>query len=115
MIMANIDTHAVIEELIDSGALKKQAEVCVARFVLRNEIEDLERRLATKSDLSELRLGTKLDIIELRTELKSDISELKVSMAEIKADILKWMIPFFLTIVALNVTTIGIVISYLVK
>ena len=55
------------------------------------------------------------DISELRTELKSDISGIKVSMAEIKTDILKWMIPFFLTIVALNITTIGIVISYLAK
>lgn len=113
--MAYLDTHTVIEELIASGASKKQAEVCVARFVLRNEIEDLEHRLATKSDLSELRLGTKLDISELRTELKSDISGIKVSMAEIKTDILKWMIPFFLGIVALNITTIGIVISYSVK
>lgn len=101
--MAYFDTHTVVKELVASGTPEKQAEVCDARFVL-NEIEDLEHRLATKSDIT-----------ELRTELKSDIFELKVSIAEIKTDILKWMIPFFLGIVALNVTTIGIVISYLVK
>ncbi|MEA0971679.1 hypothetical protein Megvenef_01663 [Candidatus Megaera venefica] len=86
--MTRIDTHAIIEELIASGALKKQAEVCVARFVLRNEIEDLERRLATKSDLSQLRAELKSDLVKLESKIDGIESRLesKIDKLESKLD-----------------------------
>ena len=64
--MARIDTHQLVKELIASGTPEKQAEVFVERYVLRNEINDLEHRLATKSDISELRV----DISSMNTNIK---------------------------------------------
>lgn len=64
--MAYFNTHTIVKELIASGTPEKQAEVFVERFVLRNEINDLEHRLATKSDISELRI----DISSMNTNIK---------------------------------------------
>lgn len=66
VIMATLDTHAIVKELIAAGTPEKQAEVFVERFMLRNEIHDLEHRLATKSDISELRI----DISSMNTNIK---------------------------------------------
>ena len=64
--MAYFDTHTIVKELVASGTTEKQAEVFVERFMLRNEIHDLEYRLATKSDISELRI----DISSMNTNIK---------------------------------------------
>ena len=41
--------------------------------------------------------------------------DLTFAISELKADILKWMLSFFLGVVALNITTIGVVVSFLGK
>lgn len=41
--------------------------------------------------------------------------DLSFAISELKGDILKWILSFFLGIVALNITTIGVVVSFLGK
>ena len=93
--MALLDTHLIVKNFIKHGFSEDQAEVIVGA------INDQNTQLVTKNDLKvsilELKTELKTDIHELRTELKSDISELKVSIAEVKIDILKWILPFVAT------------------
>ena len=93
--MALLDTHLIVKNFIKHGFSEDQAEVIVGA------INDQNTELVTKNDLKvsilELKTELKTDIHELRTELKSDISELKVSIAEVKIDILKWILPFVAT------------------
>ena len=76
-----LDTHKLIEELIDTGVKKKTAEVFVRGI---NEAKD---NLATKSDIANLK----------------DIMATKIDVSEAKYDILKAIIPIGLTIILLLV------------
>ena len=59
-----IDTHAIIEELIDSGVKKKQAEI------ITRAINSQSDNVATKSDIKLLEAKIDKDIVEIKTELK---------------------------------------------
>lgn len=78
--MATIDTHTVIEELIASGTPKKEAEVFVKNFVIKEELSSIEKERS--------QLATKMDIVKLESSIK-----------DIKVDILKWMIGLFVTMI----------------
>lgn len=82
--MALLNTHTTVKNFIKHGFSEEQAEVIV------EAINDQNTQLVTKNDLN-------IAILELKTELKSDISELRVSIAEVKIDILKWILPFVAT------------------
>lgn len=75
MTVIALDTHAIVKELKAAGFNEAQAEA-VTRVVQQAQDVDLSN-LATKVDL-------KTDIEALRIAMKAD-------MAEMKADILKWM------------------------
>jgi hypothetical protein len=114
--MAQLDTRQLVKDLIEGGLSDKLSDILGKAFFSSYNIENLvtkEQFVHLEKDQGDIK--TDLAVIKQTMATKTDIAELKVSMAEIKTDILKWMIPFFLGIVALNVTTIGIVISYLVK
>jgi len=55
-----------------------------------------------------LKTELKAEILEVKTELKAEIlevkTELKAEIKDTKIDLLKWMIPFFLTIIGLIIT-----------
>lgn len=97
------DRHDLVKDLIKSGLTENQSEVIGKAFFGNNN-------LATKSDLTllENKLVSKITVIEQTVATKSDI-------ANMKADFLKWLISFLLGIVAINVTTIGVVVSFLGK
>lgn len=80
-----LDTHRFVEELIDAGFNKNQAEVFVNRL---NQSSD---NLATKGDI--VRLENKLDasIEKLETKMESKITEAKY-------DIIKFIVPFLFAI-----------------
>lgn len=78
--MARIDTHTIIEELIASGTPKKEAEVFVKNFVIKEELSSIEEERS--------QLATKMDIVKLESSIK-----------DIKVDILKWMIGLFVTMI----------------
>ena len=82
--MALLNTHTTVKNFIKHGFSEEQAEVIV------EAINDQNTQLVTKNDLN-------IAILELKNDLKSDISELKVSIAEVKIDILKWILPFVAT------------------
>lgn len=71
--MALLDTHEQIEELIASGMKKKQAEILI-RAVNKSSNE-----LVTKNDLAILK------------------SDLELTIVKQKIEILKWIVPMFLT------------------
>lgn len=67
-------------------------------------IEDTTREargeLATKADLAELRAATKADLAALRADLEKQLASLKTEIAEVKADLIKWMFLFWIGQVA---------------
>lgn len=81
--MAAMDTHTVIEELIASGTTKKEAEVFVKNFVIKEDLSSIEKehaQLATKMDI--VRLESKIDGVENR--LNSSIRDILKDISWIK-------------------------------
>ena len=97
-----LDTHKFVENLVAAGFKKKQAEVFV------QEINENQKELATKEDIALLRRETKEDIALLRSEVK-EIS------ANLKYDIVKWIIGIFISTMAINLTAIGFLARLLLK
>ena len=62
-------------------------------------VTPIEERV-TRLEAGHEHLATKADIAELRAELKTDIADLKASNAELKADLVKWMIGLMVGAVA---------------
>jgi len=108
-----LDTHKFVENLVAAGFKKKQAEVFV------QEINENQKELATKEDIVLLRRETKEDIVLLRRETKEDIallrSEVKEISANLKYDIVKWIIGIFISTMAINLTAIGFLARLLLK
>jgi len=112
----SFDTHALVEQFIATGFDKKQAEALVSAI---KESRDYDlSNLATKKDIFEL----KSDILKLEASTKEDIHSLKQDItrletamkylatkeevAQVKNDIVKW-------IIGLQITTIGTVFAML--
>ena len=93
--MANMDTHAIIKDFIASGIPEKQAEIIVAKVITiaKNEVDSLGKE--------QLNLATKSDMEKVRLEIR-----------DVKIDILKWIIPLFLTVLLSN---LGIIVTFLLK
>jgi hypothetical protein len=91
--MITLDTHAIVKDLVASGVPEKQAEVFVAKFVPKEQLGDLDERVATKADIVEVRSELKSDIIELRSELKSDIEKVNSKIDQLKTEFayMKWI------------------------
>ena len=100
------DVAAIQREIVgvkrDIEALRQETKTGIAGVqrdieALRQETKaDIEAlRQETKADIEALRLGTKADIEALRLGTKADIEALrlgtKADMAEVKSDLLKWM------------------------
>lgn len=97
--MHMIDTHQMVKDLITVGIKKTHAEGFV-NMVYKSRDYDLSH-LATKEQLKtvEVTLRKDIDLVKkeidvLRADTKSDISSVKV-------DILKWVVPLLVTIIAL--------------
>jgi hypothetical protein len=89
--MAILNTHAVVKKFTQHGFTEEHAELIV------DAINDQSDQLATKNDLAMLKTEINAKIIEIKSELKEEIKDIKI-------DLLKWMIPFFLTIIGLIIT-----------
>jgi phage host-nuclease inhibitor protein Gam len=101
MVVIALDTHAVVKELQAAGFSEAQAEA-VTRAVGRGQQLDISH-LATRAELTAVRDELKGDIevlrkeVEgLRKEVRADIDglrkEVKTDIAELKVDLLKWVI-----------------------
>ncbi len=67
------DTHKFVKHLTEVGFTEQQAEVLASE-----QVNLLNSNLATKTDIEQLRKDTKTDI--------------ELGLANLKADLLKWMI-----------------------
>jgi len=92
MTTVGMDTHEVVKELLAAGFSQDQAEA-VTRLVYKARDVDLSN-LATKADLA----ATKAELL----------ATLQVSLAETKADILKWMVG---TVGVQTVVILGAVVT----
>ena len=109
-----IENFANVQELFRLE--KEQHEVKIELAIVK--LSNLEKeQTAIKTDITNMRtditviqqtMATETSLAKLKTELKTDI-------ANMKADFLKWLISFLLGIVAINITTIGVVVSFLGK
>lgn len=128
MTVATIDTLEVVKELRAAGFTDDQAEA-VTRVVRRAQEIDLSN-LATKPDVTAVKtdltalkdvVALKTDVVGVKTDvaalkdsvaLKTDLTilraDLEKSLAETKAEILKWMVS---TIGLQTVVIIGAVIG----
>lgn len=77
--MASIDTHTVIEELIASGTPKKEAEVFVKNFVIKEDLSSIEKERS--------QLATKMDIVKLESKIENVENRLNSSIRDILKDI----------------------------
>ena len=90
--MRTFDTHKYIKELTKSGFKEAQAEVLVKSLLESREYDF--STLATREQLTALE------------------EKLQRSISDVKYDLLKWMIPFYLTIIGLIVTILFRMLSH---
>jgi hypothetical protein len=94
------DTHSLVKRLEQSGLNEKQAEGIVHAISESRSFD--YNLLATKPDIAELKHDNAL--------LKQEVDNIKENMAtkaelnQVKYDILKWMIPLMMTIIALIIS-----------
>ncbi len=105
MYFISFDTHKYFKELEASGFNEKQAEVLV-KSLLDSRDYDLSK-LATRDQV----MAIEKDIEYLKANMSTK-AELKEEIANVKYDILKWMIPMFIGVFA---STIGTLITILIK
>lgn len=83
--MTTIDTYKNIQILIKAGASEKLAKaISDTQIALYDgQLDEIKKTMVTKADLAELK------------------SDLKLEIRDIKIDILKWMLPFLVTIIGI--------------
>ena len=81
------DTHRFVKHLTENGFTEQQAEV-----LADEQVHLLNSNLATQADIATVHQ----DIEILRQETKADIEvlrqETRAGLAEVKADLIKWMV-----------------------
>jgi hypothetical protein len=100
-VISALDTHETVKRLTAAGftdaqaealtaAVKNAVDIDLSKLATKTDIADL--RHATKTDIADLRHATETDIADLRHETKIDIADLRREMAEIKAELVKWVV-----------------------
>ena len=81
------DTHRFVKHLTENGFTEQQAEV-----LADEQVHLLNSNLATQADVAAIQR----EIEVLRQETKADIEvlrqETKAGLAEVKSDLIKWMV-----------------------
>jgi len=96
--MARVDTHQLIQELIEGGLPQKPSEIIGKAFLnsSNNNENYVTKEQFTHLEKEQSDIKTHLAVIKQTMATKTDI-------AEMKSDILKWMIPLFLTVLISNI------------
>jgi phosphopantetheine adenylyltransferase len=103
------DTHKYIKSLQETGFNEQQAEILV-KSLLESRDFDLSI-LATREQVAEVKSDLQKNIAQLDSKLSREISATREQVSEVKSDlqkeisvikhdILKWMIPLILTVIA---------------
>jgi hypothetical protein len=106
----NFDTHESIKFLMGKGFKETQAE-SIVNVVSKSREFDFSR-LATKDQLDMSVIALRGEISELRTELRGEMATIREEIKSSKYDILKWLIPFLISIL---VSMMGLIITMLFK
>lgn len=101
------DQFDIIEKLLFD--VKDDLDILKNNFHdIKSDIQLLEQEM--KGDIQALRQETKSDLQALRQEIKTDTQvfrhEVKADMATLKIDLIKWMLPFFIAILALMLSSL---------
>jgi hypothetical protein len=107
-------TEAIVRatELAEEEAVTKLAtksDLAELKAATKSDLAEL--KAATKSDLAELKAATKSDLAELKAATKSDFAELKANLAELKADLVRWMFGAGITLTALIVGAVYFIVN----
>ena len=102
------DTHRFVKHLTENGFTEQQAEVLADEQVsllnsnlatqadvaaIQREIAAIHREIAgVQREIEVLRQETKADIEVLRQETKASIAGVQREIAEVKSDLIKWLV-----------------------
>jgi hypothetical protein len=103
------EIRTLVSVAIPGDGAQKLTEAIVRATELAEE--EAVTKLATKSDLAELKAATKSDLAELKAATKSDFAELKANLAELKADLVRWMFGAGITLTALIVGAVYFIVN----
>lgn len=123
-----LDTYESIRNLKSAGIEERHAEAIVAEFkkvqdsslahlatkedLIKLEMatrEDLARlELATREDLRKHELATQENLKKLEMATKEDLMKLELKVAELKSDIIKWVLGISAAQAALIVTLLRV-------
>ncbi len=104
----NFDTHKYIKALVAQGLKESQAETIVTTIIASKDVDI--SKLVTKEQFT--LLENEIENIKKSMATKTDIAELRAEISSIKFDILKWIIPIMLTN---TVAMLGFIISILLE
>jgi hypothetical protein len=106
--MARVDTHQLIQELIEGGLPQKPSEIIgKAFFNSSNNNENYvtkEQFAHLEKEQSDIKTG--LAVITQTMATKEDLEKLRTEIKDIKIDMLKWIIPLILTVLISNLAMI---------
>jgi hypothetical protein len=90
MTISAIDTHQTVKDLTAAGFTDAQAEALTQalRQVQQIDLSDL----ATKADLAATRVDLHQEIVDLRNEMKLEFANVRREMAEMKTELIKWVL-----------------------
>lgn len=106
VVALNRGTQILIDNFIDkhfSGSDKvavKQEALEIANSIIEQNNKDLDK-LATKGDLKDEIVLLKNDLNKIESKIDKVESKLEVKIAEIKADLLRWLVTTQIAIVGL--------------
>ena len=107
MTFTALDTHQTVKDLTAAGFSDSQAEALTQalRQVQQIDLSDLATKadlaavradMATKADLAAVRadMATKADLAAVRADMatKVDLAEVRREMAEMKVELIKWVV-----------------------
>jgi MinD-like ATPase involved in chromosome partitioning or flagellar assembly len=92
------EIRTLVSVAVPGDGAQKLTEAIVRATELAEE--EAVTQLATKSDLAELKAAT-----------KSDFAELKANLAEMKADLVRWMFGAGITLTALIVGAVYFIVN----
>ncbi len=127
MVAGMVSSIEQLQILRQAGIEQAQAEAILLVVEQKHENlatkEDIkELRIATKEDINQLRIATKEDINQLRIATKEDFNELRqwslntfstqVQLAEVKVDLIKWMVGMAISTVGLGLAGVYFLLSH---
>lgn len=97
-----VDIAEIKENMVTKVEFKSELNIIESKFTaihkdivdIKEYISDIKENMVMKEDVA-----TKSDLMAIKSEFASLRNELKADIATIKFDIIKWMIPCFLTMI----------------